>query len=320
MSKIDEAQRILQTLGLPPAQQNEISALTLLALCDVGREDAWSEAKRVRKTVTKGVMAFMEEQYGKTYAPNTRETVRRQVLHQFVQARIADYNPFEPDLPTNSPRAHYAITEAALRAVRSYGRPDWEVAARAFIDEHGALLEVYERRRKGRMVPVRLPDGREFQMSPGKHNEVQKAVVEEFAPRFAPGARLLYLGDTAKKNLIQDTEGLAALGIPITEHDKLPDVVLFDPGRNWLFLVEAVTSHGPMSPKRVYELEQMLKDCPTGCVYASAFPDMGEFRKHIRNIAWETEVWIMEMPDHMIHYNGDRFIGPREAGSAGQLG
>ncbi|MFS2517149.1 MULTISPECIES: BsuBI/PstI family type II restriction endonuclease [Parabacteroides] len=29
------------------------------------------------------------------------------------------------------------------------------------------------------------------------------------------------------------------------------------------------------------------------------------------DIAWETEVWIAENPGHMIHFNGDRFIGPR---------
>jgi type II restriction enzyme len=92
----------------------------------------------------------------------------------------------------------------------------------------------------------------------------------------------------------------------------LPDVILFDEERNWLFLIEVVTSHGPMSPKRVFELEQILSDCPAGIVYVSAFPDLAQFRKHLRNIAWGTEVWIAEIPDHLIHYNGDRFLGPRE--------
>lgn len=254
----------------------------------------------------------MEDRYRRTYAPNTRETVRRQVLHQFVQARIADYNPFAPGLPTNSPRAHYAINEDALDAIRKFGTPDWEAAAREFIRKHGALLEVYERKRAGRLVPIQLPSGKRLKLSPGKHNKVQKAVVEQFAPRFAPGAKLLYLGDTAKKKMFLDTRSLDALGISMTDHDKLPDVVLHDATRNWLFLVEAVTSHGPMSPKRVFELEEMLAACPAGLVYVSAFPDMTEFRKHTRNIAWETEVWIAEMPDHLIHYNGDRLLGPRE--------
>lgn len=298
-------------LGLPSAQSNKMSALTLIALCALGPNDPWSNAQRTRRTVTKGIMDYVREQFGEDYKPNTRETFRRQVLHQFVQGHIADYNPFEPDLPTNSPRAHYAITEAALAAVKTYGATKWKEAARAFVAEHGALKVLYSPEREQRKVPIILPDGQEIRLSPGKHNEVQKAIVEEFAPRFAPGSKLLYMGDTAKKNLVVNTKGLADLGIPITENDKLPDVVLFDGAKEWLFLVEAVTSHGPVSPKRIVELEVMLAKCKARLVYVSAFPDMVEFKKHAKEIAWETEVWLADAPDHLIHFNGDRFFGPR---------
>ena len=180
-----------------------------------------------------------------------------------------------------------------------------------FIASKGRLLDKYNKNRNSHMIPVILPDGWEFQLSPGRHNEVQAAIIKEFAPRFAPGSELLYLGDTANKNLIVKADRLEELGIPITEHDKLPDVVLYDTSRNWLFLIEAVTSHGPMTPKRVMELESMLYKCKAGKVYVSAFPDMAEFRKYLKDIAWETEVWIVEIPEHMIHYNGDKFLGPR---------
>ena len=162
-----------------------------------------------------------------------------------------------------------------------------------------------------RQVPVCLPNGRVVKLSPGVHNEVQAAVVEQFTSHFAAGAVLLYLGDTAKKNLIVEKEALADLGVTIDEHDKLPDVVLYDETQKWVYLVEAVTSHGPMSPKRKLELQEMFSDCDAELVFVSAFLDFGEFRKHIRNIAWETEVWIAEIPDHLIHFNGDRFLGPR---------
>ena len=171
-------------------------------------------------------------------------------------------------------------------------------------------MERYARERQRRLVPVTLPDGQEVLLSPGRHNEVQRAIVEEFAPRFAPGAHLLYLGDTEKKNLIVDSARLEDLGIPITDHDKLPDVVLYDAERQWIFLVEAVTSHGPVSPSRRIALEDMLSGCDAGAVYVTAFPDFAEFRKHMGNVAWETEVWLCDAPDHLIHYDGERFLGP----------
>jgi len=311
MSKIDDAKEILKELGLPTAQQNEISAYTLLALCGIKPRDSWNKAARASLKVSKGIMAFCTDVYKKEYAPNTRETFRRQVLHQFVQARITDYNPDNPTLPVNSPNAHYAITNEALEAIRTYGTKEWKEASERFKSEVGELSKKYLKARKQTLIPVKLSNGKTFKLSAGKHNEVQAAIVQDFAARFAKGCEVLYLGDTANKDLYVDKVVLKELGIPITEHSKLPDVVLYDRKKNWLYFIEAVTSHGPVSPKRIIELEEMLKNCKAGKVYVSAFPDFAEFKKHSTNIAWETEVWLVDFPEHMIHFNGDRFMGPR---------
>lgn len=311
MGKTEEARDILKALSLPSAQQNEMSALTLLALCGLKEKDSWKKAKSQSLTVTKGIMQFVAGHYGRNYAPNTRETFRRQVLHQFVQAGIAEHNPDNPSLPTNSPHAHYALTEPALSAIKAYGSKAWKRQSAMFLSTKGSLIAIYNKERAKRMVPVKLADGTKLKLSPGKHNEVQAVVIEQFAPRFAPGSIVLYLGDTSRKNLILDKKNLGDLGISLSDHDKLPDVVLFDPPRKWLFLVEAVTSHGPVTPKRVVELNSMFSKAAVGLIYVSAFPDFSEFHKHVGKIAWETEVWIAEFPDHMIHYNGDNFFGPR---------
>lgn len=126
MKKIEEAQEILNALGLPARQQNEMSALVLLALCRVKPANPWDRAERQIMTVTKGIMAFIQEHYGHSYAANTRETVRRQVLHQFMQWGVVEYNADQPDRKTNSPKASYILTEAALDVVRSFGTQDWE--------------------------------------------------------------------------------------------------------------------------------------------------------------------------------------------------
>lgn len=311
MSKIKEAQEILKAIGLPPAQCNEMAAITLLAVSNIKENDKWKNASQQSMGVSKDIMSFANEQYGKTYAPNTRETFRRNVLHQFVQARIVDYNPDDPNLPVNSPKAHYALTDQALELIKSYKTRKWKNRLSQFISEIGKLTDVYLKERELTLIPVTLPNGKTIKLSAGKHNEVQAAIIEQFAPRFANGGILLYLGDTAKKDLYVDEAGLKELGIPINQHSKLPDLVILDTKRNWLFLIEAVTSHGPVSPKRLMELEELIEQCNVGKIYVTAFPDMAEFKKHSNNIAWETEVWLMDVPDHMIHFNGDRFMGPR---------
>lgn len=313
MSKITEAQEILKALGLPEAQQNDMSALTLLALCGIKEDNSWNEATRTSQRITKGIMAFVNDNYkvNSPYAPNTRETFRRQVLHQFIQAGVANYNPDDPTLPVNSPKAHYAITKEALEVIQAYGTNNWDSKVLQFIDAYFVLREKYAAERNMHRIPL-IIEGKEYSLSPGAHNEVQAAVVNEFAPRFAPGGKLLYIGDTEDKNLKVNTVGLEALHLPITEHSKLPDIVISDDKRGWLFLIEVVTSHGPVSSKRLIELEEFTKDCPYGIVYVTAFPNAREFKKHIDDIAWETEVWLSDKPDHMIHFNGDRFIGPRK--------
>jgi len=319
MSKIEEAKQILEALGLPKGQQNDRSALTLLALCNLKENDKWSKARAISMSVVgnkenakyEGVMRFIAEHYNKQYAENSRETIRRQTLHQFVQAGVADHNPENPELPTNSKDNHYRLTPEALKVVKTYNTRNWDREIQYFRENVGFLRDKYLKKRNLRKIPVKLNDGTELHFSPGKHNEVQIAVIEEFAPRFAPASDLLYVGDTAKKDLYMDKTGLEKLGIPIDEHSKLPDVVLYDSKKKWLFLIEAVTSHGPVTPKRIVEMENLLKKCIAGRIYVSAFPDFGEFKRHTSAIAWETEVWIVSFPDHMIHFNGDKFMGPR---------
>lgn len=309
--RLAEARVILAELGLPAKQQNKISGLTLLALCRMTPSSRWTAARRESLTIRKGIMDYVRDVFGVRYAENSREQFRRFVLHQFVQAGIALFNPDNPMLPTNSQNNHYSISDEALAAVRTYGTPAWNAARDRFLGSAGSLVAKYAAAREHKMVPVVLPDGAQLQLSPGEHNVVQAAIVEQFAPRFAPGARLLYLGDTANKGLYVDNTGLSGVGALLSEHDKLPDVVLYDPKRKWLFLVEAVTSHGPMSPKRIVELKRMLGKAKAGLIFVSAFPSIKQFKRHADNIAWDTEVWLADVPHHLLHFNGDRFLGPR---------
>jgi hypothetical protein len=252
----------------------------------------------------------MRSRYGKDYKPNTRETIRRRTLHQFEQARVADRNPDDPLRPTNSGLTVYQLTEDAASVLRVYGTKVFDKAVAKFLERFGSLQEAYLRRREDNKIPLKTADGKTLLLSPGLHNKLQAAVIRDFGPRFAPGASLLYLGDTAEKHVHIEVQHLSKLNIPVTEHDKLPDIILYWTKRNWLFLIEAVTSHGPVSPKRYREIETMLRGCLAERVYVTAFPDAKTFRRYAGDIAWETEVWIAETPDHMIHFNGPKFLGP----------
>lgn len=159
-------------------------------------------------------------------------------------------------------------------------------------------------------VPIKV-DGLELTLSRGKHNELQKAIIEEFAPRFAPGSTCLYLGDTTKKDLVRNDQKLTELGFKIAPHGKLPDVLLYSEDKHWLYIIEAVTSVGPISPKRMIEIAELLEGVRAGKIYVTAFLDFKGFKRFSNELAWETEVWIAENPEHLIHFNEDKFFGPQ---------
>ncbi|MCR2020294.1 restriction endonuclease, partial [Blautia pseudococcoides] len=203
------------------------------------------------------------------------------------------------------------LTAETLEMIRSLGGYKADATIKRFITYHDKLIETYASKKEMTKMPVKI-NNEEFTFSPGKHNELQKAIVEEFAPRFAPNSECLYVGDTIEKDLVKNVSKLQKLGFEITLHDKMPDVVLYREDKNWIYFIESVTSVGPMDPKRIIEISEMTRNVTAGKIFVTAFQNFAVFKKFSDSLAWETEVWISEMPDHMIHMNGDRFMGPRE--------
>ncbi len=306
---IETACTILAEIGMPKAQQNDRSALTLLALGDLRPNRSWAEVSAPLVGVTP-IMAWCAKHYGRQYAPNTRETFRRQTLHQFVDAGLALYNPDKPNRPVNSPAAVYQLSLEAISLLRSYDTPDWSSAVQVYQIAKPSLAEKYAAARNMEQVPVRLRDGHVILLSPGTHSVLIRDIVETFAANFVPGAQLVYVGDTGDKAGYFDVELLAQQGVRVDTHGKMPDVVLFDEVRNWLVLVESVTSHGPVDGKRHDELKSLFSKSKAGLVFVSAFPDRQTMSRYLNNLAWETDVWIAVAPTHLMHLNGTRFLGP----------
>lgn len=305
VATVADAKVVLAALGLPPRQQTDIAALSLLVLAGLNPLASWHTAIAPRLRVH-DMLAAINMAYGIVYAENSRETIRRQVLHQFVQAGVAIRNPDDPHLPTNSPHAHYALSPDVLEAVRAFGTDEWSLRLADWRTKQPSLLEQYQQQRQQVQQPL-IYRGQTYFLSPGAHNQLQVAIINELGPRYAPAATLLYVGDTADKSLLVDKSVFDALGIAFSENDKLPDVMLFDPDQQYLLLIEAVTSHGPISPKRALELRAYFAKTALDLVFVTAFLTMRHFKSFVEQVAWDSYVWIADQPDHLIHFNGNHF-------------
>ena len=310
-SRIQEARDLLEAFGMDSERSNERSALVFLSLLGLRPGDPWSAAANPLLG-TRAIMDWIRDKYEKNYAANTRETIRRSTLHQFAGAHLVVQNPDKPDRPTNSPKWNYQVTTEALSVIQLYGTPEFKFrqSLAEYLDIQPGLKVQYAAAREMLRIPLTLPDGSQFTLSPGGQNVLLKQMVERFCPRFTPGAELLYIGDADEKWALFERDRLAGLGVIVNAHGKMPDLVVYMPDRDWLVLMEAASSHGPVDAKRRRELSSLFSDSTAGLVYISCFPDRAEFRKYVDKIAWESEVWCADHPTHMIHYDGERYLGP----------
>ena len=256
------------------------------------------------------IIDFVAEAYGVRYAPNTRETIRDDAVKFFLEAGLLLRNPDDPNRPTNSGKTVYQIEPTALLMLRKVGTAQWTSALKTYLASRETIKNEIARHRTLARVPVTLPNGSQVALSPGGQNPLIKAIIEHFCPAFAPGSVVIYIGDTENKFVHLEAEHLAKLGVSLDSAAKIPDVIVHYTAKNWLLLIEAVTSAGPVDGKRRKELKGLFAGCKAGLVFVTAFENRRTLQSFIGQIAWESEVWIAEDPDHMIHFNGERFLGP----------
>ena len=305
MNHLEQAKDILCQLEVSEKQQSKICQITLLALANVDKETSWQSAENPWLRIH-DILVFTNEKYGEKYAENSRETFRKQALHHFRNAAFIEDN----GVATNSGKYAYILTNEMKDLLCFYDTPSWSDKLAEFKSKHKSLIQLYSSQNQRKKIAFSV-NGQDLEFSPGKHNELQKAVIEEFLPRFAPGSLVLYVGDTENKNLVRENTWMETLGLELGYHEKLPDIILYQPDHEWLYFIECVTSTGPMSPQRIQEVNGLAFKSTAGKIYVTAFPDFKTYKKFIDSIAWETEIWLADNPDHMIHMNGDKFLGPR---------
>ncbi len=316
---VEEALNILRLVGVPvrdmTKRRKERAAKALLAVAGIKPDMQWTSAtshfKGTAKPLkTRDIIKFWNEHYGENIADSSYDDVRRKDLNLLVEAGLVVSSAADPAADVNDGTRGYSIPLEALELLHGYDTPKWEDCLLNFRASAGALKDRLSKARAFKMVPVTLPDGRRYKLSPGPHNEIQKAVIEEFLPRFSEGAEVLYVGDADKKILHLDGDRLRDVGIRELDRGTLPDIIAYEENRNWLFLVEAVHSSNPISEMRHLALQRLTKDATAGCVFVSAFADTAGFSRFSKEIGWETEAWIASAPEHMIHFNGGRFLAP----------
>jgi hypothetical protein len=307
--RVLEARRMLTSLGFDSAQTNARASLVLLSLLQLRAEQPWEEATSPLLG-TRAIMDWIADEYGVVYAANTRETVRRFTLHQFMDAMLVEENPDDPSRAVNSPKTCYRVHPRALQLLRSFSRRDIATLLDEYLAEVPGLKAQYAAAREMNRLSLTMPNGEPITLSPGGQNVLIKQMVEDFCSYYTPGGHVLYVGDADAKFAIFEHTVLASLGVTINEHGKMPDLVVYLPAKNWLMLMEAASSHGPVDAKRHRELQELFGGSTAGIVYVSCFPSRAEMRKYLADIAWESEVWCADNPTHLIHFNGERFLGP----------
>ncbi len=308
---INEALDILESVGIPMNSKSErgLERMAVCFLAVAGVTKDWSKAKENANLKSRDIIRIVNENFEENISSGSYDDIRRKDLKLLVLADFVINSGVGKGSATNDPTRGYALHPDFKELVVKYKTPNWIKLLKAFNKNRPSLALILSRQRTLSKIPVKLPNGKPLELSLGEHNVLQKAIIEEFLPRFGADCELLYIGDTSNKILHIEEAELKKLKFFELLHDELPDIIAFNRKNNWLYLIEAVHSSGPMSETRVLELKRMLKDCDSELIFVTGFLTRSDFKKWMLEVAWETEVWIADNPDHLVHFNGHKFLG-----------
>lgn len=311
---INTALYILNTFGIPldaTPRRLERMAIAFLAAGDIKKVGDFKKIKDLNNKYalkTRDIIIYVNSNFGEDISSGSYDDIRRKDLKLLTVAEVVLQS--NPNSATNDSTRGYSINPTYAELIRSFGSKNWEKMVSEKLKNIEPLSKKLKREREIVKVNVTLPSGGELTFSAGEHNDLQKAIIEDFLPRYGHGAEVLYVGDTSDKYLYLEKKKLEELNFFEISHEELPDVIAYSKKKNWLYLIEAVHSSGPISELRLIQLKKLTKDCKADIVYITAFLSRPKFRQYMTDIAWETEVWIADNPDHLVHFNGDKFLGP----------
>lgn len=312
---INEALDILESVGIPFDKKTEkgLQSMAMAFLAVAGITKLWKDSKGQndnRHLKTREIISFINQNYEENISPGSYDDMRRKHLKHLVNADLILNSAKNPNAATNDPTRGYTIAADFNALIVFYNTSQWDIKLKLFNKNKNSLSEILKRKRYLPKIPIQIPGGQILEFSQGGHNQLQREVIDEFLPKFGNGCELLYIGDTTNKYLLRLDDKLQKLGFFHLSHDELPDIVAYDATKNWLYLIEVVYSSGPMSEERVFELKKLLIKCTAELIFVTAFTSRADFKKYLLDIAWESEVWTADNPEHLIHFNGGKFLGP----------
>lgn len=305
---------ILECFGIPvnnTPRRLERMAISFLACGDVKKISDFKKIKDLNDDYslkTRDIIEYVNKNFNENISSGSYDDIRRKDLKLLTVAEIVLRS--SPNSATNDSTRGYSINPFYAELIKDYGSVNWEQNVEKKLKHIEPLNQKLKRERELNKIKVTLPSGVDIKFSTGEHNELQKAIIESFLPRYGYGAEVLYVGDTSDKYLYLEETKLEKLNFFQISHEELPDVIAFSKEKNWIYLIEAVHSSGPISELRLLQLQKLTEKCTADIVYVTAFLNRSKFRQFMADIAWETEVWIADNPDHMVHFNGDKFLGP----------
>ena len=262
MKKIEQTWVILEALGIPlaglTARRKERIAKVFLAVGGLTPSMQWNEIQdndTPRQMLSREIIAFVNAHWGEKIADSSYDDIRRKDLVLPVEALIILKSAKNPHANTNDGTRGFAINPKAAAVIRTFGTAQWDAAIAAFLQGRTTLAQELAQTRNLARVAVQIDNGVSLTFSAGKHNELQKQIIENFLAIFGHSAEVLYVGDTENKNLFCNQAQLKKLQFFELVHDKLPDVIAYSASKNWLFLIEAVTTANPITELLLSGLE-----------------------------------------------------------------
>ncbi len=312
---INEALDILKCVGIPFSGKSsrglENMAMAFLAVADVSK--SWKEAKgqsENRHLTTREIIKYINDNFEENRSFGSYDDIKRRDLKLLVLADLIQNSADNPSAARNDPTRGNALSSDFKDLLLFYNSNEWDIKLKLFIKNKPSLADILRRKKDMPKVRVKLPTGHTLDFSQGGHNQLIREIIEEFLPRYGNGCEILYVGDAANKFLLREDGKLQELGFFELLHGALPDIVAYDSKKNWLFLIEAFYTSGPMDEERIFELKKELKNCKADLIFITAFTSKAAFKKNASDIGWESEVWTADNPDHLIHFNGGKFLGP----------